>query len=88
LRYQVGLIIPNFKKRLKKFGFLNVDVLIVENPIFLPFTDLIQYDKLVYRVTDIYTDYQTQTGSNFELELLSKADIVVTTSYPLKSIWF
>jgi glycosyltransferase involved in cell wall biosynthesis len=84
LRYQVGLIIPNFKKRLKKFGFLNVDVLIVENPIFLPFTDLIQYDKLVYRVTDIYTDYQTQTGSNFELELLSKADIVVTTSYPLK----
>jgi hypothetical protein len=47
LRYQVGLIIPNFKKRLKKFGFLNVDVLIVENPIFLPFTDLIQYDKLV-----------------------------------------
>ena len=78
--------IPNFKKTLKNFNFLNVDILVIDNFAFLPITDIVKYNKLIVRVTDRLNGFDVGTAAiKAEEHLIKKADKTIYTSSSLKS---
>lgn len=78
--------LPNFKKTLKNFDFLNVDILVIDNFVFLPLINIIKHKKLIVRVTDRLEGFGVG-GAALKAEeyLIKKADKVIYTSSNLKS---
>ena len=78
--------LPNFKKTLKNFDFLNVDILVIDNFAFLPITDIVKYNKLIVRVTDKLNGFDVGAAAiKAEEYLIKKADKVIYTSSNLKN---
>lgn len=78
--------LPNFKKTLKNFNFLNVDILVIDNFAFLPITDIVKYNKLIVRVTDRLNGFDVGAAAiKAEEYLIKKADKTIYTSSGLKS---
>lgn len=79
------LIILSLKKKLRKW--LKVKILIIENPRFIWLTKIVEYEILIYRITDIYSEMEA-VGEVFvenEREMIEKADYVIATSSIIKS---
>jgi glycosyltransferase involved in cell wall biosynthesis len=73
------------KKRLRKHGFSYCDCLIIENPLSLWMTKFIDYKKLIYRATDIYTKMnKNKLIEEYEAYCLDKAYKIITTSEGIK----
>jgi hypothetical protein len=78
--------LPNFKKTLKNFDFLNVDILVIDNFVFLPLINIIKHKKLIVRVTDNLSGFGVGvTAIKAEEYLIKKADKVIYTSSNLKN---
>lgn len=76
------LIRPNINKILWKIGFDEVDVLWISNPKQYWLTNVVKYNKLIYRIADDYTKFSEYPSSVAQIEerLIDKADYVFITS--------
>ena len=73
--------LPNFKNMLKNYDFLNVDILVIDNFVFLPLINIIKYKKLIVRVTDNLGGFGVGAAAiKAEEHLIKKADKVIYTS--------
>ena len=78
--------LPNFKNMLKNYNFLNVDILVIDNFVFLPLINIIKYKKLIVRVTDRLEGFSVGAAAvKAEEHLIKKADKVIYTSSNLKN---
>ncbi|WP_297944283.1 glycosyltransferase [uncultured Campylobacter sp.] len=78
--------LPNFKNMLKNYNFLNVDILVIDNFVFLPLINIIKYKKLIVRVTDNLSGFGVGAAAiKAEEYLIKKADKVIYTSSNLKN---
>jgi hypothetical protein len=76
--------IPFISTTLKRYGFNNIDFLIVENPVFSFMTEIIEFKKLYYRATDIYPEFTSSKTSSTEKQLVREANSVIVTSSALR----
>lgn len=78
--------LPNFKYMLKSHDFLNVDILVIDNFVFLPLINIVKYKKLIVRITDRLEGFNVGAAAiKAEEHLIKKADKVVYTSFNLKN---
>lgn len=73
---------PNINKILRKIGFQEVDVLWISNPKLYWLTNVVKYNKLIYRIADDFTKFSEYPSSVAQIEerLIDKADYVFITS--------
>lgn len=76
------LIRPNINKGLKNIGFAEVDVLWISNPKQYWLTNVVKYNKLIYRIADDFTKFSEYPSSVTQIEerLIDKADHIFITS--------
>lgn len=80
------LTIPNIYSQIKKSGFIDVDILVVDSYMAINFIKHIKYKKLIVRVTDNLEGFNVpKCFISAETHLIKSADKVVTTSYFLKN---
>ena len=78
--------LPNFKNMLKNYDFLSVDILVIDNFVFLPLINIIKYKKLIVRVTDRLEGFGVGVAAiKAEEHLIKRADKVIYTSSNLKT---
>lgn len=77
------------KKILRKYSFLEVDLLIIDSLNLSYFTKIINYKRLIYRATDDYTTLPNQSKKLeiIERKLVNQAHKTVVTSSVLKNIF-
>ncbi|EYE89475.1 glycosyl transferase [Fervidicella metallireducens AeB] len=75
-------IVPDIKKSLKKIGFDRVDILWISNPKHYYLTNVLDYDKLIFRIPDDFSHHNGFPESVVEIEkrLIDKADVIFITS--------
>lgn len=74
-------IIPDIAESFKKMDFFNVDVLWISNPKMYWLSNVLQYNKLVYRMADDYSQFaEFPNISGIDAKLINKADQVVIAS--------
>ncbi|MBU3142585.1 glycosyltransferase [Clostridium sp. CF012] len=76
------LIRPNINKILKEIGFDEVDVLWISNPKQYWLTNVVKYNKLIYRIADDFTKFSEYPSSVAQIEerLIDTADHIFITS--------
>lgn len=75
-------IFPNIKKSLRKIGFEKVDLLWISNPKHFYLTNVVEYEKLVFRIPDDFAHHNGFPESVVEIEkkLIDKSDFIFITS--------
>lgn len=85
----INLTIPNLKNILKKYYFLEPDLIWLTNPIFAPFVKNIRANKIAYRFADDLTSYRQVSKNYQELENLGfkiSNKVFVVSKYLLKKV--
>ena len=78
-------VIPNISKSLKQMDFFHVDVLWISNPKMYWLTNVVQYEKLIYRIADDYSQFSEFPNiATIDRSLIEKADGVVIASSTLE----
>jgi len=82
----IKLCFPSIPSLLKTYNFLNVDLLLISYPHFVPLIKSVKYKKFFFRLTDDYSKFQEMPQNISSLIDLgvNKADAVLATSYYLK----
>lgn len=81
---QEHFIKPDVLETLKQLQFERVDLLWISNPKLYWLTNVVQYDKLVYRVADDYSKFSEFPNIEaVESKLMDKADVILATSRKL-----
>lgn len=79
--HQEKYIRPNIARTLRKIGFDRVDTLWISNPKLYWLTNVVQYDRLVYRIADDYSQFKEFPNiARVEEQLIAKADEIYVTS--------
>ncbi|EJP74433.1 MULTISPECIES: glycosyltransferase [Campylobacter] len=85
IKIWIFFTIPNLKNILKKYSFLDVDILVIDNFAFLPLVNLVKYKKLIVRVTDRLDGFGVSKATlKAENELIKLANKVIYTSSALQ----
>lgn len=72
---------PDIRKSMAEMGFAKVDVLWVSNPKLFWLADVIQYERLAYRIADDYSQFHDFPNiAALEAQFIQKADHVFVTS--------
>ncbi|MGE5458929.1 MAG: hypothetical protein ACM3NJ_00605, partial [Methanobacterium sp.] len=75
---------PDIRESLKKMDFLDVDILWISNPKMYWLSDVVHYNKLVYRIADDYSKFiEFPNIAGIDDLLIRKADQVVISSSTL-----
>lgn len=78
-------IVPNIRESLKKIGFLNVDVLWISNPKAAWLANVVNCDKLIYRIADDYREFSRFPNvAVIDEWMIKKADSVILSSSTLE----
>lgn len=81
---QQKYIMPKAFKALSKLQFDEVDTLWISNPKLYWLTNVLKYERLVYRIADDYTKFKEFPNiERVECNLIKKADLVLVTSNKL-----
>lgn len=81
LRHFSRYIRPNIQATLQRIGFDKVDVLWVSTPKQYWLADVVDYDKLAYRIADDYTHFKEFPNiAEVEADFIKKCDNVFVTS--------
>jgi teichuronic acid biosynthesis glycosyltransferase TuaH len=76
--------IPSLKKIVKKYGFYNADLLLIDQPKFITIERYIKPGKIVYRPTDVYSQMEHNNQiDELEKKILNISDSVIATSQPV-----
>lgn len=82
--HQQKYIIPKAFKALAKLQFDEVDTLWISNPKLYWLTNVVKYNRLIYRIADDYTKFKEFPNiEQVEHRLIQKADLVLVTSNKL-----
>lgn len=74
-------IIPDIRQSLRKMEFLEVDVLWISNPKMYWLTNMVKYQKFVYRIADDYRHFaEFPNIASVHEKMIAKADQVLITS--------
>ena len=75
--------LPSIKYCLRRFGFSEVDVLLIDSPSLAGLQKYVKARVMGYRATDLYSDQIGVDIDNVERELAQQADFLIGTSAPV-----
>jgi glycosyltransferase involved in cell wall biosynthesis len=79
-----GTIFPTFSTLLDKYGFSEVDLLLIDQPLFAGINQYVKAKKTIYRATDLNPEMMgDEIVAKAEEKIISHSDALIATSEPV-----